>query len=78
MVEGILYGAISGFVTFLIYIPLVLIVGGKIDRFLGFVSITRYFFGHAILILLAQLVFGVLLGVVSSMLATNKYLKQLE
>jgi len=78
MVEGILYGIISGFATFLLYVPLVLIIGGKIDKFLGFVSITRYFFGHAILILLAQLVFGMLLGVASSMMATNKYLKQLE
>jgi hypothetical protein len=31
-----------------------------------------------LLIFLAQLVFGVLLGVVSSILATNKYLKQVE
>jgi len=78
MVEGILYGSISAVITFLIYIPLILVIGGKIDKFLGFVSITRYFFSHIFLILLAQILFGVILGVVSSILATSKYLKQIE
>jgi hypothetical protein len=78
MVEGIIYGSISAAIAFFIYIPLILVIGGKIDKFLGFVSITRYFFGNVVLILLAQLVFGMLLGVISSMLATNRYLKQLD
>lgn len=78
MVEGILYGSVSAFITFLLYIPLMLVIGGKIDKFLGFVSISKYFFSHIFLILLAQIFFGVALGVVSSMLATGKYLKQIE
>ena len=78
MVEGILYGSISAFATFLIYLPLILIIGGKIDKFLGFVSISEYFFSHIFLILLAQLFFGIALGIISSILATTKYLKQIE
>ncbi len=78
IVEGILYGAIASVVSFILYIPIIFIFGSKIDKFLGFVSITKYFVSHMLLIFLAQLVFGVLLGVVSSILATNKYLKQVE
>jgi len=78
MVGGILYGAIASIISFILYIPIIFIFGSKIDKFLGFVSITKYFVSHLFIIFLAQLVFGVLLGVVSSMLATNKYLKQVE
>jgi len=74
VLAGCFYGIIAAILSSICYIPLILTVGRKIDIFLGNVSITKYFFSNILILLLAQIAFGIIIGVVSAIFAVAKYL----
>jgi len=74
MLQGVMYGLISGVTTLLILYPTVLWLGPKTESFFSF-NIFNYFvsnFGHLFFILVGS---GVVLGVISSTLAVARYLR---
>lgn len=74
VVEGIIYGIISALVSFLLVIPLVSFVSPHLTSFVPELELMGYFTGHAIALFLYQIVFCALLGVLSGVIATRRYL----
>jgi cell division protein FtsX len=75
VLAGCFYGLIAAVLSFICYVPLILTVGRRLDLFLGEISITSYFFSNIVILLLVQIAFGVIIGVVSAMFAVAKYLE---
>jgi cell division transport system permease protein len=74
MVEGLIYGIISAVIGFLILIPFISFVSPHINSFVPEVNLQSYFSANFVSLLLYQLVFGVALGIISSIIATRRYL----
>ncbi len=73
MMEGAFYGIVATFLTLLIFWPITAWLGKKMTLFLG-LDLYQYFISNILEIGLIILLSGVLLGMVSSLLATRKYL----
>ena len=74
ILQGVMYGLLSGVVTLLIIYPVVLWLGPRTETFFAF-NIFNYFvtnFGHFFLVLVGS---GIVLGTVSSTLAIARYLR---
>lgn len=74
VVEGVLYGIIAGVLSFLIFIPIINFISPYITNFIPEVDLKLYFNDYFVRILLYQLLFGVGLGIISSVIAIRKYL----
>lgn len=75
MVEGILYGLVSAFITMIIFYPVSLWLGANMTDFLG-INLNTYYFANFFQLLVITAVFGIILGVISSFFATRAYLKK--
>ncbi len=75
MVEGMLYGLVSAFITMLIFYPISLWLGANMTDFLG-INLNTYYFANFFQLLIITAVFGIFLGMISSFLATRAYLKK--
>lgn len=76
MVEGILYGASGAVIASAVLLPLLLTLSPRISRFLELPATSFEVFGLNLWLLLSlQLLVGVLLGVVSSLIAIRRYLQ---
>lgn len=74
ILQGVMYGLVSGVVTLLVLYPMVLWLGPHTEAFFLF-NIFEYFvtnFGHFFLVLVGS---GIVLGTVSSTLAIARYLR---
>jgi cell division transport system permease protein len=74
VLQGVMYGLISGIVTLLVLYPVVLWLGPRTESFFLF-NIFEYFvtnFGYLFLVIVGS---GIVLGVVSSTLAIARYLR---
>lgn len=75
LVEGALYGVISAVITMIIFYPLTLGLGPATARFFGGPDLFSYYLSNFFEIFLILLLFGAILGIVSSSIATRRYLK---
>jgi cell division transport system permease protein len=75
MVEGAIYGIISAILTLILFLPATSWVGSNMTSFLG-INIYEYYTSNIFYIFAIILVSGILLGVVSSLLAITKYLNK--
>lgn len=75
MVEGAIYGILSAILTLILFLPATSWVGANMTSFLG-INIYEYYIAHIFYIFAIILVSGILLGVVSSLLAITKYLNK--
>lgn len=73
--EGIIYGISAAIIAILLLFPLVKIVTPYIVGSVYVQLIQSQFSGYLIIIFFAQLLLGVMLGVISSLLAIRRYLK---
>ena len=73
--EGAFYGLISGFVTIIIFLPLTYWLGPKTLAILGGPNIFDYYLANFLWLFLILMIGGGALGVVSSFIATSRYLK---
>ncbi|MBU1178965.1 ABC transporter permease [Patescibacteria group bacterium] len=74
IVEGVLYGFISAIVTIFLFYPLTFWLGPLSEKFFGGINIFHYYLTNFFQMFLILLVVGVLLGTVSSWIATRRYL----
>lgn len=74
VVEGIIDGIISAIISFVILIPLINFISPYVNNFIPEVDIKTYFNENFIRLFLYQLLFGVSLGILSSVIAIRKYL----
>jgi len=75
MIEGIIYGLISAFITMIIFYPISLWLGVHMTDFLG-INLNVYYMSNFFQLLVITAIFGMLLGVISSFFATRAYLKK--
>lgn len=75
VVEGVIYGIIAGIVGFLILIPVINFLSPYVERFIPEFVFSDYFQTNFFSLLLYQLLFCVALGIVSSIIATRRYLQ---
>jgi len=75
MVEGVIYGIVSTLVTIIIFFPITAWFGRSMTEFLG-LSMNDYYLSNILQIFVILLLSGSVLGVISSFLATTKYLKR--
>jgi len=74
VVEGLMYGVISAVISFVIFIPFIAFVSPHINSFVPEVNLQAYFNANFILLLAYQFIFGIVLGIVSGIIATRRYL----
>lgn len=75
MVEGVLYGGVSGIIGFLILIPFISFLSPYLMSFIPEMSLSGYFQTSFFSLLAYQLIFCVVLGILSSVIATRRYLQ---
>lgn len=75
IIQGIIVGVLATLITTLLFFPLTLFVGIKLQSFAPGFDLFSYFSNNLLLILLLQLTAGIGLGVISSLIAIRKYLK---
>lgn len=75
MVEGMICGIVAAFLSVAVYYPISVWLSNKMTSFLG-IDMLEYYTNHFLEIILIALLFGVLLGSISSALAVRKYLSK--
>lgn len=75
VVEGVIYGIIAGIIGFLILIPVISFLSPYVGRFIPELVLSEYFQTNFFSLLLYQLLFCIALGIVSSIIATRRYLQ---
>lgn len=75
IVEGMIYGFVSSLITMLLYFPISTWLGANMTGFLG-INLGSYYGANFFQLLVVTIIFGMLLGAISSFLATRAYLKK--
>ena len=75
LVEGIIYGAIAAILSVILVLPAVYFVSPYLKIFIPEINLWSYFTSNVFVLLLYQLLFGIILGVISSGIAVRKYLR---
>ena len=74
MVEGVMYGPVSGMITLILFYPFTYWLGSATQNFFGGINIFNYYIMHFPLFFLLTVGSGVILGAISSFLAVRRYL----
>jgi cell division transport system permease protein len=75
LIQGVISGFFAALFTLLIFIPLVYFLSPKMEVFFPGLNLFGYFIGNFFLIFLIQILSGIGVGVISSIIAIRKYLK---
>ena len=75
MIEGAIYGVIATFITLILFLPLTAWLGHTMTDFLG-MNLFSYYLSHFFEIFAILLLSGIILGIISSVLAARKYLNK--
>jgi cell division transport system permease protein len=74
IIEGIIQSLIASLITFIILVIIFITFGGRLDSYLPELSISNYFLNHWLFFLGSQTLFGLVVGILASTFAINKYL----
>lgn len=75
IIQGILYGLIAAILSLVLMIPIISAAAPYVKILMPEISLVSYFYSNLINLFGYQILFGVLLGAVSSGIAVGKYLK---
>lgn len=75
VVEGLLYGFVATILTTILFYPITFSVAQYTESWLGGVNVFEYYVSNFGFIFITLLLTGIVLGVISSFLAVQKYLK---
>ncbi len=75
LVEGVIHGTLASIVALVILWSLSAWLGPKAERFFGGPNLYDYYFSNFVFIFLMLLAMGVVLGVISALIATRRYLR---
>lgn len=75
IVESVIYGAIAAILSIVIFIPAISFFNPYISSFIPSVNLSEYFRNNFFPLLFYHLLFGVGLGIVSSVIAIRRYLR---
>ena len=76
IVEGVIAGAIASLIVLFLFLPFTLAVSSSLERLMPGFNLFQYFLSHFFTIFLFQLIVGIALGAISSLIAVRKYLKE--
>ena len=74
LIEGIIYGLIAGFLSFGVFVPVIYFIAPYIKTFIPEMNLWVYLYSNSLILIGYQILFGVILGVISSSIAIRKYL----
>jgi len=75
LVEGILYGIISSIISLALITPVMYLISPYSSVLVPELNLWTYFLGYIVILFIYQLVFGIVLGLLSSFFAIGRYLK---
>lgn len=75
LIEGIIYGVIAGILSFIIWWPIIFNFSPYFSSFINEINLKSYLQTNFFKILLYQIIFGIILGIISSFIAIRRYLK---
>jgi len=75
LAEGAFYGIFSALIALILFYPIAYGISGRLTTFVPNVNLFHYFLNHSIQIVFISLFTGVLLGMISSVIAIRKHLK---
>ena len=75
IIQGMIVGVSATFIVTLLFFPLTLFLGLKLQTFASGFNLFQYFTANLLWILLLQFAVGIGLGVLSSLIAIRRYLK---
>ncbi len=75
LVEGALYGSMAALTALVLFYPVVFAISPKLQGLIPSISLSAYFTGHVLKISSLLFVVGIMLGVVSSLVAIRRFLK---
>jgi len=75
VIEGVLWGIISAVISVAVVAPILYFVSPYLNEFIPGLDIFRYFYTHIVQLFLYELLFGVLIGALSSFWAVRRYLR---
>jgi len=75
VVEGFIYGLAAAAISFAIFIPVIGFASPHLSSFISEIDLNNYFREHWLGILGYQLLFGLVLSVISSVIAIRRYLR---
>jgi len=75
VVEGMLWGLIAAFISLIVFAPTLYFVSPYLNEFIPGLNIFQYFYTHIIQLFFYELLFGVVIGGLSSFWAVRRYLK---
>lgn len=75
IVEGIIHGFLATIATMIMFWPVSLFLGPRVEDFFGGPDLFKYYISNFPIIFILLLSLGVVLGVISSVIATRRYLK---
>jgi cell division transport system permease protein len=75
IVEGVIHGVIASALTISIFYPILWWLGGKTVAIFGGLNVYAYYSSNIVQIAIILLTVGILIGVLSSSIATRRYLK---
>ena len=75
LAEGTMYGFFGAIIAIIIFYPIVYLISGKLAAFAPDVDLMAYFITNGVFIFLIAAVTGIVLGVVSSIIAMRKHLQ---
>lgn len=75
IVEGVIYGTLSAVFSTAVFLPVTYFVSPKLKIFIPSVDLAQYFLGNIFMLLSYQLLFGIGIGIISSLIAVRRYLK---
>ena len=75
IIEGIIYGAIAAVLSTAVMFPVIYFVSPYLKVFIPGMDLMNYFLSNAFTLFSYQLLFGIGIGIVSSLIAIRRYLK---
>jgi cell division transport system permease protein len=75
VVEGMLWGLIAALISLIVFTPALYFVSPYLNEFIPGLNIFQYFYTHIIQLFIYELLFGVVIGGLSSFWAVRRYLK---
>jgi cell division transport system permease protein len=75
VVEGMIWGLIAALVSLIVFAPILYFVSPYLNEFIPGLDIFRYFYTHIVQLFFYELLFGVVVGGLSSFWAVRRYLK---
>ena len=75
VVEGMLWGLIAALISLIVFAPTLYFVSPYLNEFIPGLNIFQYFYTHIVQLFFYELLFGVVIGGLSSFWAVRRYLK---